>query len=88
MTQWRGAQPIKTDDDRPRCAVPTHRTTKEGLRRLLPCGRLAKLYEIRAYFFHFRIEMFLCGRHQTLIAHKYSVAVNLIDHRKLESEVA
>lgn len=85
---FRGAQPIRPDDDRPRCAVPTHRTTKEGLRRLLPCGRLAKLYEIRADLFHFRIEMFLCSRHHIFIAHKYSVAVTMIDRRKRESEVA
>lgn len=81
---WSGAQPVKEGDTRPRCVITVRRS-----RRYVPCGRLAKLCEIRADRFRFRVTMHLCKGHQNLLAKwKPDIRVSVIEKRKQESEVA
>jgi hypothetical protein len=55
---------------------------------IVGCGSLARRCEIRADLFHFRIEMFPCSRHQSLVAKNYRVQVTVLDQRKRSKEVA
>jgi hypothetical protein len=79
---WRGAQPVKADDTRPRCTV----TVRRG-RRLVPCARLSQQCEIRADRFHFRILMHLCKGHQTRLE-RWKPDIQVRVQSKQKSDVA
>ena len=75
---------VPEDDQQLRCQVRIHR---RGL--IVPCARLARLCEIRADVFKFRIELSLCGGHRALLNRWRAIRWTIIDRReKRKEEVA
>jgi len=72
MTETSAAKPKPERDKLRACEVRVHR---EGER--VPCARLARLVEIRADRFHFRIEMVLCYRHRKMLKQKPDIRIRL-----------
>jgi hypothetical protein len=86
----RWVQPVKEGDTRPRCMVSVRRRVSVSGKsaRLVPCGRLAQLCEIRADRFRFRVQMDLCARHRAALAKwKPDIRVFFKGRRSVESEI-